>query len=309
MKKISLIFSAILLSMLMSFPVLASEKTVVALGKDLSEEQTDTVLGLMGITRADLENCTVIYVTNEDEHAYLDGLVDSSVIGTKALSSVLMREKEKGSGIVVTTKNINYCTTGMYRNALLTAGVEDAEVIVAAPTNISGTAALIGASKAYENLSGKDISKDLIRGALEELITTGELEGSNVNVSNEDIEALIAYVKDKEAAGKLNNEADIRAAILEGEQKFGVSLSEAERDKIVSLMNKLHGLGLNNDYLISQAEKLYQKYGSDIVNKADEAIEGAINDAVNEIVDRSVNSIIDNMTNSIKTFFKKIFDR
>ena len=55
MKKISLIFSAILLSMLMSFPVLASEKTVVALGNDLSEEQTDTVSGLMGITRAVLK--------------------------------------------------------------------------------------------------------------------------------------------------------------------------------------------------------------------------------------------------------------
>ena len=50
------------------------------------------------------------------------------MIGTRALSSVLIEKKDKGNGIKVTTSNITYCTTGMYQNALATAGVTDADV-------------------------------------------------------------------------------------------------------------------------------------------------------------------------------------
>ena len=55
------------------------------------------------------------------------------MIGTRALSSVLIEKKDKGNGIKVTTSNITYCTTGMYQNALATAGVTDADVRVAGP--------------------------------------------------------------------------------------------------------------------------------------------------------------------------------
>ena len=42
---------------------------------------------------------------------------------------MLVKPAESGHGINVSTYNINYCTTGMYKNALLTAGVEDADII------------------------------------------------------------------------------------------------------------------------------------------------------------------------------------
>lgn len=136
-------------------------KTVVALGVDLSAEQRATVLGLMGITEEQLAGYEVIYITNSQEHQYLDSYLGSSVIGSKSLSSVMLKKGAKGSGVNVTTKNINYCTTGMYRNALLTAGIQDTEVIVAAPAQISGTAALIGAVKAYEKMEGTTIPMHL----------------------------------------------------------------------------------------------------------------------------------------------------
>ena len=139
-------------------------KTVIALGADLSAEQKATVLGLMGITEEQLAGCEVIYITNDQEHQYLD-----SYLG----SSVMLKKGTKGSGVNVTTKNINYCTTGMYRNALLTAGIQDTEVIVAAPTQISGTAALIGAVKAYEKMEATTIPDAALSSALNELITPG----------------------------------------------------------------------------------------------------------------------------------------
>ena len=44
-------------------------------------------------------------------------------------------------------------------------------------------------------------------------------------------------------------------------------------------------MGLNSEYLLSQAEKLYNKYGADIVNHADEAISEAVENAVSEAAD------------------------
>ena len=103
----------------------------LALGADLNETEKSTVLSLLEINEADLSHYQVITVTNADEHKYLDSYLDSSVIGTRALSSVLIEKKDKGNGIKVTTNNITYCTTGMYQNALATAGVTDADVHVA----------------------------------------------------------------------------------------------------------------------------------------------------------------------------------
>ena len=193
MKRILCVAAVLCLAGIVNFPVHAQEgKIVVALGADLSAEQRATVLGLMGITEEQLAGYEVIYITNAQEHQYLDAYLDASVIGSKSLSSVMLKKGAKGSGVNVTTKNINYCTTGMYRNALLTAGVQDTEVIVAAPTQISGTAGLIGAVKAYEKVEGTAISDASLSSALDELITTGQLADAAQNVSNDEIEELIA---------------------------------------------------------------------------------------------------------------------
>lgn len=284
-------------------------KTVVALGADLTAEQRKTVLELMGITEEQLAGYEVIYVTNDQEHQYLDDYLSSSVIGSKSLSSVMLKKGEKGSGVTVTTRNVNYCTTGMYRNALLTAGVEDTEVIVAAPTQISGTAALIGAVKAYEKMEGTAISDVSLSNALDELITTGELAEAAKNVSSEEIEQLIAYIKEKVAKGQLETEDDIRAAIEEGEEQFGVVLTEEEVQRIIDLMNKLESMGLNSEYLLSQAEKLYNKYGADIVNRADEAITEAVNDAVKEAATEAADGFFESVKKTVKDFWNSLFGK
>lgn len=279
-------------------------RIVVALGADLTEQQKDTVLGLMGITREQLADCEVITITNAQEHQYLDAYLGSSVIGSKSLSSVLLKKGAAGSGVYVTTKNINYCTTGMYRNALLTAGVQDTEVIVAAPAPISGTAALIGAVKAYEKMEGTTISDTSLSNALNELITTGELAEAAKNVSSGEIEQLIAWLKEKVAKGELDSDEDIRKAVEEGEVKFGVSLTDEEVQRILNLMNQLESVGLNSEYLLSQAEKLYNKYGTDLVAHADEAISEAVSNAVSDAAD----GVWQNIKKSVKDFWNSLFN-
>ena len=141
-------------------------KPYLALGADLSEDQLQVVLDKMGIAKEDLANYNVVYITNEEEHQYLDGYIDSSVIGTNALSCVMVKETDAGSGLRLTTVNINYCTINMYRNALITAGVENADILVVGPFPLSGTAALIGAMKAYEEMSGETLEEEAKTAAL-----------------------------------------------------------------------------------------------------------------------------------------------
>lgn len=275
-KLITLLFSAVLL---LSMPVMAAEvdqsrivnidasKSIIALGADLSAEQRATVLSLMDVTEADLANYQVVTITNDMEHQYLDAYMDASVIGSKSLSSVKITPAESGHGVLVTTKNINYCTTGMYRNALLTAGVSDADILVVGPTEISGTAALIGAIKGYEAMSGESVSDTTLDTAMNELITTGEIAMQDAD--SQDIEELIAFVKAKVAAGGLDSDDQIRSAIEEGEDKFGVTLTEDEINQIIAIMQKINQLGLDPNVLVAQAEDLYSKFGKDFLKNLD----------------------------------------
>ncbi|MDD6811217.1 MAG: DUF1002 domain-containing protein [Lachnospiraceae bacterium] len=314
MKKWLGLFAMLLLLIVCRVPAAAAEpeagkEIVVALGADLTQEQRATVLELMGLTEEALADCTVITITNEMEHMYLDAYLDASVIGSKSLSSVKITRSEPGSGVLVTTQNINYCTTGMYRNALLTAGMEDTEVLVVAPSPLSGTAGLIGALKAYEVMSGKTVSDTALDTAMDELITTGELAESIQNaqgeVGSEDVEALIAWLKGKIANGELDtgDEESVQKAIAEGEQTFGITLTDGEKERIVSLLKKLDSLGLDADYLIEQAQQLYEKYGLNVVENANEAINEAVENALAEAAKNFVNDVKD----SIAGLFKDLF--
>lgn len=307
-KLITLLFSAVLL---LSMPVMAAEvdqsrivnidasKSIIALGADLSAEQRATVLSLMDVTEADLANYQVVTITNDMEHQYLDAYMDASVIGSKSLSSVKITPAESGHGVLVTTKNINYCTTGMYRNALLTAGVSDADILVVGPTEISGTAALIGAIKGYEAMSGESVSDTTLDTAMNELITTGEIAMQDAD--SQDIEELIAFVKAKVAAGGLDSDDQIRSAIKEGEDKFGVTLTEDEINQIIAIMQKINQLGLDPNVLVSQAEDLYSKFGKDFLKNLD-------TDAIaKEVAKSAASGFFAKIGDAIKGFFAGLF--
>lgn len=298
MKKIMLLLLTLLFTVGFGITASASpaEDTVVALGADLTAQQRATVLELMGLTEEDLAECTVITITNDMEHQYLDAYMDPSVIGTKSLSSVVLRKAEEGNGVLVTTQNINYCTTGMYRNALLTAGLEDTNVLVVAPTKLSGTAALIGAVKGYEQISGEAVSDKVLDTAMDEMITTGEIaEGGD----SEEIEELIAFIKAKLAAGELSSDQDIQDAIKEGEDKFGVSLTDEDKEKILQVMHKIKELGLDPEKLLDQAKDLYNKFGDELINNAEEVIKNSFKE--------SVSGFFKDLGSTVKNFFTNLF--
>ncbi len=290
-----------------------SEKTgevkgYLALGSDLSQDQLNTVLNLMGIPLTDLGSYSIVYTTNADEHSALDKYIDSSLIGTRSLSSVLVKPAEKGHGVVVTTQNINYCTTNMYRNALITAGVEDADIMVVAPTQISGTAALIGAMKAYEDMTGKNVSNEALDTALNELVTTGEISDAVGNKS--EAEELISYVKAQIAANDLNTKEEIEAAIRQGMKDLNVSLTEEEIAQIVNLMMKIKAMGIDFSVLADQADDIYAKY-KDKIDAGTFTIDDVdLNDlGIGKIVSNAVGNFFKSVTDGVKGFFGGLFKK
>ena len=235
-------------------------KPYIALGADLNGDERAEVLKLLGVTEEELTNYTVATVTNKMEHEYLDSYLSSEVIGSRALSSVKVIGKEAGTGIKVTTKNISYCTTGMYQNALATAGMEDAEVTVAGPFSISGTAALVGAMEAYENMTGEIIEAENVEAATNELVVTSEL-GAAIG-DQEKAEELIGAVKDIVVADEIVEPEEIEAAVEDAAEKLEISLSEEDKQKIVELMQKIADLDLDIDSIKQQARELYDKLAS-----------------------------------------------
>ncbi|MBR0457447.1 MAG: DUF1002 domain-containing protein [Firmicutes bacterium] len=232
---------ALAFTMSMSSVAFAAEGDgYLALGSDLSESERNTVMDLLGVD--DPENYNVIYVTNAEEHKYLDSYVDTDQIGSRALSSVLIKE-QGGSDIDVEIHNIGYCTEGMYRNALQTAGVEGAEVVVAGPFEISGTAALVGTIKAYEEMSGEDVDDEVIEGAVDELTTTGEV-GEELG-DKEAAEDIVSQVKEDLADDPDMSDDQIVESIKQAASEAGYDLSEASIEKIKSMVKNLQGLNID----------------------------------------------------------------
>ena len=225
----------------------------ISLGADLTDDERAKVLELFGVDEKDLDNYKVVYVTNQEEHQYLDSYISSSQIGNQAWSSVLIKEGKKGSGINVTTKNVIYCTTGMYANALATAGVEDVDVVVAGPFNVSGTAALVGALKAYSEMTGDTVDEEVVDAAVDEMVTTGSLEDST-NADNEKVEGMVAYLKEQVASG---DNKDLDQIINDAADKFEITLNEDQFNQLKALLEKLGGLHLDLGSLKSQAQAAY----------------------------------------------------
>lgn len=240
-----------------------NDKPYLCLGADLTPDQRSKVLGFMGIELTDFDKYDVVYVNNEEEHKYLDSYISSSEIGTRSLSSVLITKDDKGAGLSISTHNINYCTVGMYKNALATAGITDAKIIVAGPSPISGTAALVGTFKAYEEMTGKKLNEDVVDASLDELVTTGELNQS-IDGDSQDVEAMIADLKQQLADGKLETEDQIKEAIKDAAKDYDLKLSDDDIAKLTSLLMKLKDANIDWDSVISQASDWASKLGDKI---------------------------------------------
>ncbi|OCA83625.1 MULTISPECIES: DUF1002 domain-containing protein [unclassified Bacillus (in: firmicutes)] len=211
---------------------------VVTLGENLTQEQKKLLLAEMDAPK-DVE---IVTVSNSEEHKYLDGKIASRLIGTKAISSSSITIAAKGSGITVKTKNINWVTEDMYKNALATAGIKDAEIYVTAPFEVSGTAALTGLIKAYEVTTDTKISEEQKQAANEEMVETAKLGDQ---IGTDEATSLVESIKEEIAVNPPQNDADLRSIIEKAAEQLGITLTEQQIQSLIDLFNKLQDLGID----------------------------------------------------------------
>ncbi|MFD9626837.1 DUF1002 domain-containing protein [Peribacillus muralis] len=246
----------ILLCLLLPYKAFADAavgEMIVTLGENLSKEQKNMILSEMKAPN-DVE---VLTVTNAEEHEYLGDYIASRLIGTKAISSSAITLEEKGTGLKLESKNINWVTDEMYINALATAGVKDATVYVTAPIPVSGTAALTGVIKAYELSSDKKIPEDVKQAANEEMVKTAKLGDE---IGTEEASALVTKIKENMAENPPANTEEVRDVVESSAKELGISLNDAQVQSLIDLFNKLKELNIDwnavGDQLTAAKDKL-----------------------------------------------------
>jgi uncharacterized protein YpuA (DUF1002 family) len=231
-------------------------KGYLVLGDGLSDSQKSTVLQLMGVDESDLDSYYVTTTTHEEEVDLFGDYLSASVLGSKAMSSILLIPQAEGSGIDITLHNINYCTEEMYQSALIDAGVSDVKVIVAGPVELSGTCALASAMKAYSLMTGEDIDDAAVDAAVNEIVATGTV--ADEVGDSEDATELIAALKQTVLSEDLD-ETGIGEALDKLCQQMGVTLSSETRAAIIELMLKLKDCDIDVSALEQQAADLYNR--------------------------------------------------
>lgn len=137
-----------------------------------------------------------------------------------------------GSGMDVTTSNITWCTPEMYISALATAGITDAKVVVAAPFEVSGTAALTGVYKAYEDMTGKKLDDVAKLVSTQELTITGELANE---IGTMDSTSIVNDLKLMLDETKNMTDDQIKQEIIEIAKQYNVTLTDAQINQLITL--------------------------------------------------------------------------
>jgi uncharacterized protein YpuA (DUF1002 family) len=232
----------------LSAPAFAINQSRTVIGADLDPNQVAMVYASFGLRRGDVIELTM---TNAEERRYLEGFVDERVIGTRSISCVYVELLPEGSGMSVTTSNITWCTGEMYMSALATAGITDARIIVAAPFEVSGTAALTGIYKAYEDMTGMKLDDMAKLVSTQELTVTGDLAQQ---IGSMDSTSIVSELKLMLNETRNMSDEEIRSIIIDIAGRYNVSLTDTQINQLISLCRSLEGL--NPDQLKQRVEEV-----------------------------------------------------
>ncbi|MEA4827022.1 MAG: DUF1002 domain-containing protein [Clostridium sp.] len=259
-KLIILLFT---ISIVISVPVkqvYADSFKAVTLGANLNDKQKEDMLKYFNVTK---KEANIIEVSNEEENKYLKGVASQSQIGTKAISCSYVEPTEKG-GLNISVNNMSWVTESMIRNALITAGVANANVKVSAPFEVSGTAALTGILKGFESSEGgKKIDEDKKKTANEELVVTGDL-GEKIGKDN--AANLMNEIKKDVVKEKPKSQKEIEKIVVNAVKDSNQNLNSDDIKKITALMGKINDLNLDFSQIKDQLNDVTDKLKANLTS-------------------------------------------
>ncbi len=185
--------------------------------------------------------------TYQDELAQAGGLIPPALLGAKrvAVSSVLLGPLPAGSGLqVYVNRNIQLDTPQTYANALLTAGVTDAEVRVAAPTSqpALGTTALLGLLRAARTTC-LTITTQRRTLAIREAVLSDQLAQELGTARYGAVPSLVNTLKGTAVSQHLTTPAALAALVSRDAATRGLPLTAIQRQSLVGYLGQLVGSG------------------------------------------------------------------
>ena len=263
--------------------VYADSYKSVTIGYDLTNQQKEDMLKYFGVDR---NSASVVEVTSNEEKKYLGSTVSSAQLGNKSISCSYIEPTTTG-GLVVNTNNVTWVNASMIKNALITAGIENANVKVSAPFSVSGTAAMTGILKGFENSKdGRKLDESTKKTANEEVAVTGKL---GEKIGQDKAAGLINEVKSEVIKDKPKDEEGITKIVNNVTNNYNYNLSKDDVSGIVGLMTNVNKLNL--DY-----------------NKVKGQLEGVASTMKNTLNSDKTKSWFANVCASIGNFFKGISD-
>ena len=226
--------------------VLGSASTARAVGEKYVSFGADTTqaertelgnfFGLNAGTTADV-------VTTSEMVTALQGTGLSAVPTDKSISSSALTCLDKGQGLSVRTQNITRIPAAVYANALVTAGVGDGGVLIAAPAAnpVTGETALVGVLKAFPQCQGgraQDPAR--VRLAYEQVARTVALAGPNGDLTRASATMLTAA--QPVILGQAKDDAAIGLALDQAASGQGLAVDPAQRPPTIDFLRRLAGL-------------------------------------------------------------------
>ncbi len=136
------------------------------------------------------------------------------------------------------------------------------------------------------------------------------LEDAIQNIKPEDAQKILDFVSEKIQDGSWETKQGIESAIKEAEQKFDVTLTKEQKELAFSVAEKVKSLGIDPQFLVDQAEEIYEKYSGEIkdeVSKKGQQIAEEVQEKVKEEISRSLTDYVSDMVKNVKSFFRGIF--
>ncbi len=221
----------------------ADQFNVVTLGANLTQEQKDNMLKYFNAKEGTYQ---LITINNKEEREALKGIASAAEIGNKTISCSYVQPTKAGSGINVKTVNLTWVTASMISNTLVTAGINDANVIAAAPFQVSGTGALTGILKGFEDSTGKKLDSEKKELANKELVTTGNLANDS-NIGQEKAAAVVNDVKTQVIKDKAETPNTVNNIINNVTNNYNIKLTPEQEKELSNLMVDIGKQGYNYD--------------------------------------------------------------
>ena len=222
----------------------AKSGKTITIGETNDDAQRQELLGYFGASGDDDVKIVTVAETQKAMEKIIPGFSLDSAYSSTALTC-----RELGEGIDVSALNITKITPAMYAVALVTAGVGDAELIVAAPAAApaQGMTALAGVFQSWKSnpCESSNTTRERQELALRELALALDLSTVIGAADTGFAGNFVIDVQRQVVIDAATSKVDIAAIVASQEAVYGFTVPEPQRDTLVTLMVDLQKLKID----------------------------------------------------------------